>query len=192
MTRQNLLVFVTIAVTFLSTFLALSSSSPSLSSSSSSSSRCTEEDESRRLNSVISENKNEAQKWNASIWALLVAGSNEYYNYRHQADVCHAFHVLKEHGIPESNIIVMMYDDIAHSEDNPTPGVILNQPGGSNVYAGVPKDYTNREVSNIQQKRSFSHNSSIRLLFCADCNFVLLERSLDHSLLFPPELKHSS
>ncbi len=27
------------------------------------------------------------------IWALLVAGSSGWYNYRHQADVCHAYHV---------------------------------------------------------------------------------------------------
>ena len=96
---------------------------------------------------TINDDDEEDSKWNATIWAVLVAGSNEYYNYRHQADICHAFHVLKDHGIPESNIIVMMYDDIAHNEDNPTPGVILNQLNGTNVYSGVPKDYTNREVS---------------------------------------------
>ena len=27
------------------------------------------------------------------IWVLLVAGSRGYYNYRHQADICHAYHV---------------------------------------------------------------------------------------------------
>jgi legumain len=28
------------------------------------------------------------------LWALLVAGSNGYDNYRHQADICHAYQVL--------------------------------------------------------------------------------------------------
>ncbi len=27
------------------------------------------------------------------IWVLLVAGSRGYFNYRHQADVCHAYQV---------------------------------------------------------------------------------------------------
>ena len=34
-----------------------------------------------------------------------------------QADVCHAYQVLKEHGVPDENIVVMMYDDIAHSPE---------------------------------------------------------------------------
>ena len=36
-------------------------------------------------------------------------------------------------------MIVMMYDDIAYSNDNPYKGVIYNQPGGENVYDGVKK-----------------------------------------------------
>lgn len=32
-----------------------------------------------------------------------------------------------------------MYDDIAHHESNPKPGVIINNPKGHDVYAGVPK-----------------------------------------------------
>ncbi|KAL1472714.1 hypothetical protein MTO96_022858 [Rhipicephalus appendiculatus] len=76
------------------------------------------------------------------LWALLVAGSNGFYNYRHQADICHAYHVLHNHGIPDERIVVMMYDDIAHSSENPTPGVIINHPKGKDVYQGVPKDYT--------------------------------------------------
>jgi len=80
-------------------------------------------------------------------WALLVAGSNYWYNYRHQADICHAYQVLHAHGIPDENIVVMMYDDIANNTANPTPGIILNNPNGSDVYHGVPKDYVGREVN---------------------------------------------
>jgi len=80
-------------------------------------------------------------------WALLIAGSNGFYNYRHQADVCHAYHVLSKHGIPDEQIVVMMYDDIANSPANPTPGVIINHPDGDDVYAGVPKDYTGHEIT---------------------------------------------
>lgn len=86
------------------------------------------------------------QAWNGTIWAVLVAGSNGYYNYRHQADVCHSYQVLSSHGIPDENIVVLMYDDIAQSEENPTQGVIVNKPGGGDVYKGVPKDYVGEEV----------------------------------------------
>uniref|UniRef100_K1QB32 Protein amnionless n=1 Tax=Magallana gigas TaxID=29159 RepID=K1QB32_MAGGI len=75
-------------------------------------------------------------------WALLVAGSNGWGNYRHQADVCHAYQILKSHGIPDEQIIVMMVDDIANNKMNPTPGKIINRPEGDDVYHGVLKDYT--------------------------------------------------
>jgi len=32
-------------------------------------------------------------------WGLLVAGSKCYSNYRHQADVCHAYQLLKSGGL---------------------------------------------------------------------------------------------
>ena len=83
----------------------------------------------------------------ADNWAVLVAGSNEWYNYRHQADVCHAYQILHSHGIPDDHLVVMMYDDIANNTNNPLPGVILNHPHGLNVYKNVPKDYTGYQVT---------------------------------------------
>ncbi|XP_003379813.1 legumain [Trichinella spiralis] len=77
---------------------------------------------------VISD-KNPGQKW-----ALLVAGSNGWYNYRHQADICHAYQILRKHGVPDSNIVVMMYDDIAYNEENKLSGKIINHPDGVDVY----------------------------------------------------------
>ncbi|KAK9229933.1 hypothetical protein WN944_022899 [Citrus x changshan-huyou] len=75
-------------------------------------------------------------------WVVLVAGSNYYENYRHQADVCHAYQILKNGGLKDENIIVFMYDDIAFNVQNPRPGIIINKPYGPDVYNGVPKDYT--------------------------------------------------
>lgn len=80
-------------------------------------------------------------------WAVLVAGSNGWYNYRHQADICHAYQILHKNGIPDERIIVFMYDDIAHDPDNPTPGVIINKPNGPDVYGGVPHDYVGDDVT---------------------------------------------
>ncbi|XP_042548556.1 legumain isoform X2 [Dipodomys spectabilis] len=80
-------------------------------------------------------------------WVVIVAGSNGWYNYRHQADACHAYQIIHRNGIPDEQIIVMMYDDIANSDSNPTPGVVINRPNGTDVYKGVLKDYTGEDVT---------------------------------------------
>ncbi|KAL9242885.1 hypothetical protein vseg_016843 [Gypsophila vaccaria] len=80
-------------------------------------------------------------------WAVLVAGSQGFGNYRHQADVCHAYQILKKGGLKDENIVVFMYDDIADNELNPRRGTIINSPNGEDVYAGVPKDYTGEQVT---------------------------------------------
>ncbi|XP_030627659.1 legumain [Chanos chanos] len=87
------------------------------------------------------------QPENGKNWVVIVAGSNGWYNYRHQADACHAYQIVHKNGIPDEQIVVMMYDDLAHNEDNPTPGVIINRPNGTDVYKGVVKDYTGDDVT---------------------------------------------
>ena len=85
-------------------------------------------------------------------WAVLVAGSNGYGNYRHQADICHAYQIVRKNGIPASNIITMAYDDIAHNFENPFPGKMFNKPTlagtpGQDVYAGCKIDYNKSSVT---------------------------------------------
>jgi len=82
-------------------------------------------------------------------WAVLVAGSFGWDNYRHQADICHAYHALHSLGIPEDHIIVMMTDDIAYHKKNPFPGKIFNDDNNVMIdyYEGVPHDYTGELVS---------------------------------------------
>ncbi|KAK7853685.1 vacuolar-processing enzyme alpha-isozyme [Quercus suber] len=62
------------------------------------------------------------------------------------ANVCHAYQILKRGGLKDENIIVFMYD-IAFNEENLRLGVIINNPNGSDVYHGVPKDYTGANVT---------------------------------------------
>eukprot|EP01134_Creolimax_fragrantissima_P003204 CFRG3204T1 len=80
-------------------------------------------------------------------WAVLVAGSEGYFNYRHQADVCHAYQILRSNGYPAERIILMMKDDIANNIRNPFPGTLINQPGGDDVYKGCIADYTGSDVT---------------------------------------------
>jgi len=80
----------------------------------------------------------------ADNFAVLVAGSNTYGNYRHQADICHAYQIFLKTGVPAKNIVVMAYDDIAKDPENPFPGQVFNKPAtgeGVDVYAGCNIDY---------------------------------------------------
>jgi legumain len=81
------------------------------------------------------------------LWALLIAGSAGWGNYRHQADVSHAYKVLSRGGVPDSNIVVMVYNDIADNPENPRPGTLINHPSGEDVYSGMPLDYTKDNVN---------------------------------------------
>ena len=44
-----------------------------------------------------------------------------------QADICHAYQIVRDHGIPDDHIIVMMADDIAYNPSNPNQGEIYNE-----------------------------------------------------------------
>ncbi|XVF74924.1 hypothetical protein PTKIN_Ptkin13bG0149200 [Pterospermum kingtungense] len=105
--------------------------------------------QSRQLNAIsyVDNNDSTTTPTQGKRWAILIAGSNYYANYRHQADVCHAYQILKNGGLEDENIVVFMYDDIAHSQFNPRPGIIINKPNGTDVYKGVPKDYTGENVN---------------------------------------------
>lgn len=84
-------------------------------------------------------------------WAVLVAGSNTYSNYRHQADVFHSYQMLVKNGFDPSKIITFAYDDIANSSSNPFKGKVFNKPTYSNpgvdVYDGIKLDYTKGDVT---------------------------------------------
>jgi len=84
-------------------------------------------------------------------WAVIVAGSNSYSNYRHQADACHAYQIAKAKGVAEDHIIMMAYDDIANSPSNPFPGKLYNKPDptgpGVDVYEGCNIDYKGSDVT---------------------------------------------
>lgn len=92
------------------------------------------------------------QDFNSSNhWAVLVAGSNGFWNYRHQSDICHAYKILIENGLSAERIIVLAYDDIANNGQNPFKGQIFNKPDptgkGVDVYAGCKIDYKGKDVT---------------------------------------------
>ncbi|MGN0257888.1 MAG: C13 family peptidase [Bacteroides sp.] len=74
-------------------------------------------------------------------WALLVAGSESWNNYRHQADVLNVYQLLKRQGWDDDHIILVMRDDLAYHGSNPYPGEIYASVGGENLYKNVQIDY---------------------------------------------------
>ena len=89
----------------------------------------------------------------ADNYAVIVVGSNTYMNYRHHADACHAYQILKAGGVPADNIVTMMYDDVASDKENPFKGKLFNKPtkkgdAGVDVYRdGCAIDYTKKAVT---------------------------------------------
>ncbi len=74
-------------------------------------------------------------------YAVLVAASEGWKNYRHQADVLGFYHYLKGKGYDDDHIILIMADDIANNEKNPLPGVVRRELSGKNLYENVLIDY---------------------------------------------------
>ena len=80
-------------------------------------------------------------------WALLVAASMGWENYRHQADVLEIYRLLKRQGYRDDHIVMIMEDDIANNSQNPELGVVRVRPDGENLYADVEIDYRLSELS---------------------------------------------
>lgn len=80
-------------------------------------------------------------------YAVLVAASEGWKNYRHQADVLGFYHYLKGEGYDDDHIILIMADDIAYNERNPLQGVVRREVSGNNLYEDVVIDYKLGDIS---------------------------------------------
>jgi len=61
-----------------------------------------------------------------SNWAVLVSTSRFWFNYRHLANVLSLYRTVKRLGIPDSQIILMLPDDMACNPRNSFPGSVFN------------------------------------------------------------------
>eukprot|EP00457_Paulinella_chromatophora_P012652 gb/GEZN01012880.1/.p1 GENE.gb/GEZN01012880.1/~~gb/GEZN01012880.1/.p1 ORF type:complete len:288 (-),score=10.18 gb/GEZN01012880.1/:136-999(-) len=82
-------------------------------------------------------------------WAVLVGTSRFWFNYRHIANALSIYHTVKEMGIPDSQIILMLPDDMACNSRNLYPGSIFNNRNHNlNVYGeDVEVDYRGTDVN---------------------------------------------
>jgi len=82
-------------------------------------------------------------------WAVLVDTSRFWFNYRHVANVLSMYRSVKRLGIPDSQIILMVADDMACNPRNPRPATVFNNANQNiNVYGDdVEVDYRGYEVT---------------------------------------------
>lgn len=74
-------------------------------------------------------------------WALVIATSTKWSDYRHQADAFDMYQMLKRHGFDDDHIVLIASDGYAYNSQNPTPGEIRVRRGGPNVYSKAAIDY---------------------------------------------------
>ena len=66
------------------------------------------------------------QKQHGNNWAVLVGTSRFWFNYRHIANTLTFYHICKQNGIPDSQIILMLADDVPCNPRNNKPGTVYN------------------------------------------------------------------
>jgi ABC-type branched-subunit amino acid transport system substrate-binding protein/glycosylphosphatidylinositol transamidase (GPIT) subunit GPI8 len=75
------------------------------------------------------------------LWAVIVATSGGWGNYRHQADALAQYRLLRSNGVTDDRIILIVADDIADHPLNPEPGTVRNVTRGEELYVNVEVDY---------------------------------------------------
>lgn len=82
-------------------------------------------------------------------WAVLVSTSRFWFNYRHMANVLSMYRTVKRLGIPDSQIILMLSDDVACNPRNLFPGSVFNNAERAlDLYGeSVEVDYRGYEVT---------------------------------------------
>jgi len=79
--------------------------------------------------------------------AVIVGPSRGWKNYRHEADALSVYTLLRQNGVSDDNIILMVYDDVPTVPENPIPGNIHSVPKGENIRYGAQVDYAGENVT---------------------------------------------
>ena len=80
-------------------------------------------------------------------WAVIVDASKYWFNYRHATNALAVYKALKAAGLPDSQIILMLPDDIACSAKNCRKGQVFAGTLGDNDLLPAEVDYRGSEVT---------------------------------------------
>jgi len=79
--------------------------------------------------------------------AVIVGPSTGWINYRPEADALTLYTLLRANGVPDDDIILMLYDDIPTLPENPLQGNVHHIPGGPNIRFGASVAYSGSQVT---------------------------------------------
>ncbi|KAI8642990.1 peptidase C13 family-domain-containing protein [Parasitella parasitica] len=90
-----------------------------------------------------------SQGGHTNNWAVLVCTSRFWFNYRHVANTLSMYRTVKRLGIPDSNIILMLADDVSCNPRNKYPATVYNNANRLlDLYGdNVEVDYRGYEVT---------------------------------------------
>ena len=89
-------------------------------------------------------------------YAVVIATSTGWNNYRHQADALAQYQMLKGFGYDDDHIVLILEDDIANSSANPHPGTVHVTPDGPDLRKGAVIDYKTSRVTEEDLANIFS------------------------------------
>lgn len=86
---------------------------------------------------------------NINNWAILIDTSAFWFNYRHASNILGIYNQIKSRGIPDSQIILMLAEDLTCNSRNVFPGTVVNNElRRENLMGiGVEVDYRGAEVT---------------------------------------------
>lgn len=81
------------------------------------------------------------------LWAVIIATSKDWKNYRHQSDALAFYDILKDNGLDDDHIILLTIDDIPWLPQNKLKGDIHHKINGENLREDAILDYSSDKVS---------------------------------------------
>eukprot|EP00756_Hemistasia_phaeocysticola_P053652 Hpha_TRINITY_DN29608_c0_g1::TRINITY_DN29608_c0_g1_i1::g.165192::m.165192/K05290/PIGK; phosphatidylinositol glycan, class K len=88
-------------------------------------------------------------QFHTNNWAVIVDTSRFWSNYRHVANALTMYHLVRKLGLPDSNIVLMLGDDVPCNPRNVLPGTVFhNRDHAVNLYGDVVEvDYRGYDVT---------------------------------------------
>jgi len=96
-------------------------------------------------------------------WALLVAASYGWNNYRFGADIFAIYQFLRKNGYDDDHIILVTEDDLAQNPKNPFKGELHISSDGPNVYNQAAIDYHTSDLTPLDFTNILTGNKTERL-----------------------------
>lgn len=95
------------------------------------------------------------------LYAMIIATSTGWSNYRYQANAYAMYQLLKKNGVDDDHILLISEDDIANNPQNPRQGFIQSSMSDENLYEGVQVDYRLSQVKFQDLPDVFKSSDSI-------------------------------